>query len=64
VTELWSGPGCEDSPDYELVERDPVTDIGRFRKVAGPEYIGDAPGRVPSSSAPTTRIRSWPRSAR
>ena len=41
MTKLWSGPGCEDSPDYELVERDPVTGIGRFRKVTISERTDD-----------------------
>jgi hypothetical protein len=41
--DLWSGPGCEKNPDYVLVERDPTTGIGRFRKVGPRTFIGYAP---------------------
>lgn len=29
---MWSGPGCENNPEFELIDRDPATGIGRFRK--------------------------------
>jgi hypothetical protein len=47
MSDLWSGPGCENNPDFELVSRDPMTGIGRFRKVGPKRFIGHAPGMVP-----------------
>lgn len=45
--QFWSGPGCENNPEFRLVSRDPVTRIGRFKKIGRPRFIGHEPGGVP-----------------